>query len=350
VTGTKPIIKYVPGAGKFKVNDVVYKIDLRDRAIFWAVNTWVKFCHPRRVIQFLRRTRKIPHPALPTTLAEKFLWRKLFDHNPLFTLVSDKLAAKEYAVSICPHLKVPQTLWTGTNPADISEKILSGSVMFKANHGSGWNIKIHNGIYDRKELLRCGRRWMRSSHWRRHGEWGYNSVVPLLFVEQMVLNAGQPVDRIYKLYISGGKLGYMWMNVMGPTASIWRLFDRDGNYCGSHDSTKRQYIYSGDSSDEPLSRPENFRQLVTTSLSLAGDFDSVRIDLYEADDEIWLSEFTIYTEGGFPSPFLDPVYDEELFRNWDISRSWFMTHRQKGWREIYAQTLKHVLSNCAAQK
>jgi len=44
---------------------------------------------------------------------EKFLWRKLFDHDPRFVVLSDKLACKEWVTERAPELAVAKVHWLG---------------------------------------------------------------------------------------------------------------------------------------------------------------------------------------------------------------------------------------------
>jgi hypothetical protein len=115
------------------------------------------------------RTRPCRAIATTSTCGGKFLIAILYSYE-----VSDKLLAKQFAVARCPTVKVPETLWTGQAAEDIPDDLLRGNVVVKANHGSGWNIFIRNGQYDRGELNRTANRWLASRFGKRHAEWGYS--------------------------------------------------------------------------------------------------------------------------------------------------------------------------------
>ena len=68
----------------------------------------------------------LPNPAAPESYHERVLWRKIFDRNPLFVTLTDKLAAKAHMSSACPELALPRTLWSGRDAIDIPLNLLAG--------------------------------------------------------------------------------------------------------------------------------------------------------------------------------------------------------------------------------
>ena len=76
-----------------------------------AINAFVCIRHCRLVNQYVRKTHRFPNVALPVATVDKFLWRKVFDRNPLFIRLSDKILAKQYAHTKCPDLLTSRVLW-----------------------------------------------------------------------------------------------------------------------------------------------------------------------------------------------------------------------------------------------
>ncbi|MEO1159617.1 MAG: ATP-grasp fold amidoligase family protein, partial [Pseudomonadota bacterium] len=151
----------------------------------WAVNLWVYVAYFRVVILHIRTTGTIPNPAFPKSVNDKFLWRKIFDRNPDFVPLSDKLESQVIARKKCPGVRVPKTLWVGRQASDIPPELLTGNVLVKASHGSGFVIPIFNGKYDRRSLEEETADWMGRTYGRRHWEWGYFGLEPKLYVEEM---------------------------------------------------------------------------------------------------------------------------------------------------------------------
>ena len=65
-------------------SDPARRAHLVDFPIFWLVNLFAYIRHPFNVKLFRRRVGYFPNIALPRRYNEKMLWRKIFDHNPLF--------------------------------------------------------------------------------------------------------------------------------------------------------------------------------------------------------------------------------------------------------------------------
>ena len=94
----------------------------------------------RTVMRFRKKVGYFPNIATPVLYNEKMLWRKIFDHNPLFEVFCDKLATKDYIQGICPDLKVPATLWVEADPESAFRHPLQADMVVKANHGCNFNF------------------------------------------------------------------------------------------------------------------------------------------------------------------------------------------------------------------
>jgi hypothetical protein len=305
------------------------------RLVVFLVHYWCLITYPLQAISFRRKIGFWPRPAYPRQRNEKYAWRKAFDCNPLFTEVSDKLKAKQYALARCPGIKVARTLWVGTRAQDIPEEVLAGNVVVKANHGSGWNMFIRDGRHDRDELDLTANGWMSRRYGRRNAEWGYYGVTAELFVEEMLFEQGRPLANEYKFYAGGGKMAFAFVRQMAADGSRLEgvLDDAGVAVGGSFDD--------GDLSVN-IVRPPQWQQLREAALKLSEEFDFVRCDLYLVDGEVYFSELTLYTLGGF-AWIEDDTLNRKYFQTWDLRCSWFMTTPQTGWRGIYARALRILL-------
>ena len=311
--------------------------------MFFAIlDVMIYIRHPRLVFSFVRHMGYWPRPALPRRYNEKYLWRKLFDHDPRFTECIDKLRVKSRVRERHPGVRLPDVLWEGDNPEDIPASLLSGDCVVKANHGCGWNVLVVDGKVDRSELNRKAHKWMRRRYYGRgRAEWGYRNIVPRLFVEEMVMAGGAPVDREYKCYVAGGEFIYAYVMVdrFGAEPKDVAL-DPDGNY--------KETIIDRSARTVPHPKPAQWDKIVSVAKTMGSEFDFVRCDLYEIDGEIWFSEYTFYSLSGYCS--VDwPEVNKRMDRAWDIRRSWFLTTPQKGWRAFYAARLKAALDAPIAQ-
>ena len=132
---------------------------VRDTLWLAAINTYCYVRHPYLTAFAFRFRTGLPAPACPKHPVDKFLWRKIFDHDPTMIAMSDKIRAKQVASDRCPDLKIPKVLWVGDRFEDIPPDLISGDAVVKSTHGSGYFHIIRDGIYDRDELISETRRW-----------------------------------------------------------------------------------------------------------------------------------------------------------------------------------------------
>ena len=107
--------------------------------LYLPMNASLYFLHKRQVKLFRKRVGYYPNIAFPKKYHEKMFWRKVFDNNPFFGVFCDKLATKEYILSIFPEARVPKTIWSTDNITQILQLPVTSDMVIKASHGSSFN-------------------------------------------------------------------------------------------------------------------------------------------------------------------------------------------------------------------
>ena len=97
------------------------------------------------------------------------VWRKAFDHNPLFEVFCDKLASKEWIASKCPDLPIPRTLWQGVSAREIPEALLAVAVIVKSNAASARNLILNGQSCDRDQVEKKIDGWLSRPYGLRVG-------------------------------------------------------------------------------------------------------------------------------------------------------------------------------------
>jgi hypothetical protein len=287
----------------------------------------------------------IPRPdiAFPLTANEKYAWRKLFDRDPRFVVLSDKQAAKDWVANLCLDVRVPTTLWFGTDAHDIPETVLKGDVVIKATHGCRMNIFVKDSQYDHAQLLIKANGFLEKSHGRRKLEWAYFSVPQRLLVEEMIRPAsGDLIDL--KLYTFGPHVEQIVLiskNEQGRAGAIWEP-DSDGRFRMLEIKT----AISERIDRRPL--PDCIGQALQLASEIGTEFDHLRVDFLTDGTRLYLGEITIYNLGGRAHHTGDMV-DTPLNRSWDLRRSWFLRSPQKGWRKAYAAALRRAIDRQSQQ-
>jgi hypothetical protein len=303
------------------------------RLITFTATAAIYLLYPREVLRFRRRLKRWPSPGNPRTFADKMLWRKVFDRNPLFPIVSDKLRVKSYASERVPDLLSPRTLWSGDHAEDIPSDLLNGSVVVKANHASGLMFFVISGEIDRAAMNAMANQWLMVAYHKRRNEWGYADIDRRLMVEEMLMDGDKPVRKELKFHVFGGRVYLCNFILDRGTQTRSCAFRRDGTRIGPIG------IYGGDLT-EPL--PDVYPRAVAVAEALSADFDYIRCDLYVVDDNLYLGELTVYGQGGY-TDFKSTDVMHEMGERWNISQSWFLTTQQPGFKGLYADALRTQL-------
>ena len=275
--------------------------------------------------------------VLPRCFDEKFLWRKVFDHDPRFTIACDKLATKAYLASRWADIPVAKTLWVGHRGRDLPSELIRKDVVLKYNAGSGTNLSL-TGAEQQGDLVPLLDHWMRTDYGWAKGEWGYGGVRRRILAEEQVFG-GAPVSEI-KVYVQGGfvdQIVMIYMDQGRKTAAIWESDDR-----GQLNLAPRQAAVSPLRDTRDL--PQVVEKAVEYSRRIGREVDHVRLDFMTDLTDLTFGEFTIYNlSGRMAAVGMDNHARANL--HWDLRRSWFMNQPHMDWKKDYCDLLR---DHCAA--
>jgi hypothetical protein len=276
-----------------------------------AMRRWVAMRHLPMLLRFRRRMGYWPDAAWPRTHNERMLWRKIFDHDPMFVTLSDKLAAKVVIAERCPELPRPRVAWSGTDPAELPDMVLDGNFLLKANSGSGDNLNPVG--LSRDEVERRLRHWLRRR--RRHEEWAYWPIVPQVLAEEMLALGGEGLPTDIKVHVCNGVLTHLW------------VVDKASGNSLTVDAEGREIDGWGAGYEAPLAWSEQIGELGRAAARLAPKLamglDYLRVDFLVAQGELYAGELTLYPAAGFDR-WYNPDMAGRLEAAWDIRQSWFV--------------------------
>lgn len=312
---------------------------LFDGMIFWLVRYWA-FLSNRKMFRWHRQwggaNGGMPDPAVPACCNDKYYWRKLFDHDPRFPVVSDKLAVKDWLREESIDIEIAPVLWSGTDPATIPDDLLKADIILKANHASATNMFIAGGKFDRSEVETKANNFLGRRYWRRYGEWGYKNITPTLLIEPLIGDIEAGVSE-YKFYTCGRRIERLVAIHDRQTAVAADVFAPDGDGLVMTDEVSS---VSPNRAHRPL--PDTGPRMIELARELGARFDHMRVDLLSDGRQIWFGELTLYNLGGHVvDRGQDP--DDPLNTSWDLRSSWFLSTPQKGWRRFYAGALRRHL-------
>lgn len=301
-----------------------------------AIDTLCAWRFPKLIRKFKRVHGRAPKLALPETYYDWMQWRKLFNHNPLFVVLNDKLASKELIAKLVPELALPRTLWVGDGSTAIPPDVLQGNVVVKTNNGSNRNYFIRDGKYDREELERTIQHWRtEKAYGRKDGEWSYRLIKRRIFVEEMLTDPGGSVVDI-NIRAGRGKVAYGTLLLHSKT-------DRESAIYLTREENRVGYLCGDGVSEAELDAapiPDGYQAAIAYAARLSQDIDYARFDFLWSGGKLYGGEITIYPNSGYGSLGelgMDP--ETAIMNVWDLRNSWFLSVPQRGWRGLYRRML-----------
>jgi hypothetical protein len=311
-----------------------------DQLLFRVIDRWVMTRHPwlPQNHQKVRQERSRPGPfrvAVPTCANEKFAWRMLFDRNPVFSTLNDKLTCKDWVRDQAIDVPMPQVLWVGTDANDIPTELFDRPIVIKANLRSKLNV-FHDGTPEHRDAAVATANRFLAEAGEAIGLWDYFNINPRLFVEDRLFDGESFCDlNVLTCGPEVVQLGTTWT---GPNASLTRWFrDKQGDFHSGSDFTPN------DPDSRPL--PATVDRAIAVARQIGARFDNMRVDFLCNDAALYLGEITFNSGNGLNATGFDPDMASNTL--WDLRRSWFMTTPQRGWREIYRRALLRELNAAA---
>ena len=251
----------------------------------------------------------------PQTFSEKIVWRKLFDRNPIFIRLSDKLAVREF---ICERLGneaqdylVP-LLWSGDKVDDIPWDRLPEQFVLKVNHGSRMNhIQLKGQPLDTLTLSKKAQKWLQRDFGKRRNEWAYQQIERKLLVEQYISDEGgaPPID--VKLFMFNGQLGQI-------------LMIQDGKRLSFNENLEPLQLTKGRPINKGLKLPPQIGKMIEIAKTLSSGFDHLRIDLFSVGSRIYCGEITVYSGSG-RIRFSPQSENMSLGKKWTLDKTHALT-------------------------
>jgi teichuronopeptide biosynthesis TupA-like protein len=238
---------------------------------------------------------RYPNLLRPKRFTEKLQWRKLFDRNPLFSVLSDKIAVREFIASRVSASFLPDLLWVGDNPDDIPFDALEPPYIVKCTHGAGFYnaIVAGNESLDVKGARERLRHDLARNFAMKHWEPGYFSVPRRLIAERLLLqpDGSPPVER--RLFVFDGHVRVIHTVVVAQDRTRYgAVHDCDWNLLGWQMFNNVRY------EDQIIPRPEILNDLIELAERLGAGFDFIRVDTYDWADAIRVGELTLYNVSG----------------------------------------------------
>lgn len=296
--------------------------------------------HPRVMWTYWRTLGEWPNAAFPRSFNEKVLWRKLFDRDPRFGRLTDKLAARDFVRERIPSINHPRIFWVGDAPEEIPDTVLDRPCVIKTNRGSGWNMfNWSRGQLSRQEVIDYFKRRSRRVFGASIGEWPYRMVTQKFFAEELHVDERGRVPDDVKVHVFGGKV-----------VTVTYIHDRFGKRAHISLTPKLERadtVWEDYSADYDPVITDIHHRLVAHAAELARDIDYVRVDMYVHNDKLYFQEFTFFPGSGL-SKRNKGLTERQRNASWDLTTTSFFADSQGGWKSAYKRLLRDDLARVRA--
>ena len=247
----------------------------------------------------------------PESLTEKIQWRKAYDANRVYAVLSDKYAVREWIEKKLGKEYLIPLLGVWENSKDIDFDSLPNAFVLKTNNGSHTNaIVTDKSKLDIRRTREDYRFYLKYPYGNSFQEYHYNYIKPLIIAEQFMKEEGANDLVDYKFHCYDGEPYYCEVFTDRSGDGYIDLFDMDWNHMEYNPAF---------SSKVRMEKPEVFEEMKEIVQRLSAGFAYVRTDLYYINGRIYFGEMTFTPAGGYDTD-MPRKWDIELGKRWDISK------------------------------
>ena len=244
----------------------------------------------------------------PITFQEKLQWLKLYDRNPDYIQMVDKILVKDYVASMIGSEYVVPLLGVWEKPEDIDWDKMPERFVLKTNH-SGGNTGViicrDKNKFDRQTAIIRLNASLKQDVYKDLREWPYKNVRRMVFAEEFIETSSNMNDLPdYKFFCFNGEVKALFVATdrQNPKEEVkFDFFNADYIHLPFRQGHENARI-------QPA-KPQSFEEMKKIAEKLSTGIPHVRIDLYEVEGKPLFGEFTFYHFSG-----MVPFEPEE----WDI--------------------------------
>lgn len=229
----------------------------------------------------------------PQTYNEKLQWIKLYDRNPMYSMLVDKYEVKKYVSAIIGEKYVIPTIGVWDSVDNIDFNSLPQQFVLKTTHGGGsCGVVIckDKTVLDVEACKKKLTKAMKQNIFLHHREWPYKNVVPRIIAEEYMADCNGELND-YKYYCFNGEPKMFFIATDRRTEVHFDYFDMNFNHL--------PFEQGGPNSPKELQRPQNMEEMMNIAAKLSQNIPHVRVDMYNVDGRIYFGELTFFDSSGF---------------------------------------------------
>lgn len=243
----------------------------------------------------------------PQTFNEKINWLKLYDHNPLYTTLVDKLRVKDFVAGKIGQDHVIKTIDVWESVDEIDWNKLPNRFVLKTNHGGG-NVGViicrDKSCFDIRQAKKKLALALKQNLYFSSREWPYKNIKPMIFAEEYMEDEYGEL-RDYKFFCFNGKCKMLFVATERQS--------REEPFFNFFDQSFHSLPFKQGHPVNPVipEKPAGFESMVNIAEKLSEGLPHVRIDLYVINGKVYFGEYTFYHFAGV-MPFEPSEWDLKI--------------------------------------
>lgn len=248
----------------------------------------------------------------PQSFSEKLQWLKLYNRDPKYTMMVDKVKVKEYVASVVGQEYIIPTIGVWKDPDEIDFDKLPERFVLKVNHNSGTGMYIckDKSKMDDEKVKAGLRKGLKEDFYNKDREWPYKDVPRRAFAEEYMEDQYGEL-RDYKFFCFDGKVKALFIasdRSKGEHAVKFDFFDENFNHL--------PFTNGHPNADVTPKKPDSFEEMKCLAEKLSKGIPHVRIDLYDINGKVYFGEMTFFHWSGM-MPYEPEEWDYK-FGEWLI--------------------------------
>lgn len=236
----------------------------------------------------------------PHDYQEKLQWLKLYNRDPRYTRMVDKITAKDFVAEVIGRQYVIPTLGVWEHFDQIDFDKLPNQFVLKTNHSGGNTgvvICVDKQRFDKSKAKKQLEKSLRCNVYDRLKEWPYKNVKPMIMAETYMSDDSE--------YNRGGVSDYKFTCFNGVADNVMVCTDRASGHTKFYFYDREWNLMAlnirGKNTDPSfkLPKPSCMDEMFEIAGKLSRGIPFLRVDLYCINERPFFGEMTFFPASGF---------------------------------------------------
>jgi len=252
----------------------------------------------------------------PVTLNEKICHRLIFERNPFYTMLADKIAVREYVARNTRLVNIVPVIGVYNRVEDIDFDKLPGKFVLKCSHDTGSAIICTDReSFEPEKILNKLKLALKKNMYYTTREWQYKNISPVVICEMYVdlfsSNNKSVTPEMLRIHCFHGVACFIEADFTDEKGrGFINVYDRSWHL--------QPFQMEYPNTPTPVDEPESFHKSIIAAQQLAKEIDYCRVDLMLKGQDIYFSEITLSPKRG-KLKITPAIWDTKLGGMWDLS-------------------------------